>query len=81
MSMEPIRPSPLFIFLSNWGHKVLRRLGWIDFAIWMSADSVTVKGVDFGGPEQQVRKLRFPIATVLKRDILSSGATAKNPHK
>ncbi|VDM30455.1 unnamed protein product [Hydatigera taeniaeformis] len=76
---EPIRPSPLLIPPSNRGYKILRHLGWTDFAVMdISVGSVDAGSIDAGGLGRRGQGRRLPIATVLKRDRLGLGATVKN---
>ncbi|KAH9281335.1 G patch domain and ankyrin repeat-containing protein 1 -like protein [Echinococcus granulosus] len=79
LSKEPIRPSSLLIPPSNRGYKMLRRLGWIDFAdMDISVSFADVGTSSAGGLGRQGQGRRFPIATVLKSDRLGFGATTKS---
>ncbi|KAL5106031.1 hypothetical protein TcWFU_000803 [Taenia crassiceps] len=79
LSKEPNRPSSLHIPPSNRGYKMLRRLGWVDFANTdISVSSADTREVSSGGLGRQGQGRRSPIATILKNDRLGFGAAAKN---
>ena len=78
LSQEPISPSSLFIPPSNPGYKILRRLGWIDFADTNSSAPFDGTELGAGGIGRKGQGRRFPIATVLKTDRRGIGADNKN---